>query len=178
MTTVVQQPQQGAVTTVVVTEKQPNACRQAIPALHIAAAVPCLILNIFLPGIGTIVAGFSVFCCGNPGQEGAGKVGTCCLNIFVGLLQLLTCWIFLIGWIWSIMWGIAFLGLSADYHSPQQNTTIITSTPAAQPMVVTQYPQSGNQGAPPPGYTQQPQGMPMEEKTVTQPGEVPYENGQ
>ena len=55
-TTVIQQPQQqGAVTTVVVQERQPNACRAAIPALHIAAAVICLILNIFLPGIGELI---------------------------------------------------------------------------------------------------------------------------
>ncbi|XP_022101394.1 protein SPEC3-like [Acanthaster planci] len=144
-----QQPVPGQVVTVVVQERKPNACRAAIPSLHIVAAVICLVLNIFLPGIGTIVAGFSVFCCGNPGQSGGGKFGTFCLNFWVGVLQLLTCWIFLIGWVWSIMWGAAFIGLSADYHTPTETTTVVTSTPAApvagQAVVMTQ------QGVYPPG---------------------------
>ncbi|XP_071490529.1 protein SPEC3-like [Diadema antillarum] len=114
-------------TTVIVTEKKDNACRAAIPAMHIGMAVFCLLLNIFFPGIGTIVAGFSVFCCGNPGQDGAGKVGTMCLNFWVGLLQLGTVWFFLLGWIWSIMWGAAMLGMSADYHSDGGGTTVVTT---------------------------------------------------
>mmetsp|Transcript_68433 Transcript_68433/g.142704 ORF Transcript_68433/g.142704 Transcript_68433/m.142704 type:complete len:92 (+) Transcript_68433:60-335(+) len=50
----------------------------------------CLILNIFLPGIGSIVAGAM----GN-------KVST----MIIGLLQIVTCW-FILGWIWSVWWGI------------------------------------------------------------------------
>jgi len=114
-------------TTVIVTQKKDNCCRSAIPALHIGAAVVCLIFNIFFPGIGTIMAGFFVFCCGNPGQEGAGKVGTMCINFWVGLLQIGTVWFFLLGWIWSIMWGAAFIGMSADYHSGGDDITVVTT---------------------------------------------------
>lgn len=50
----------------------------------------CLLLNIFLPGIGSIVAGVM----GN-------KVST----MIIGVIQFLTCW-FILGWIWSVWWGI------------------------------------------------------------------------
>ncbi|XP_071962884.1 protein SPEC3-like [Antedon mediterranea] len=161
-------PQQagGTVTTVTVvqTEQKPNACRAAIPAMHIAMAVVCLIFNIFIPGFGTIMAAFAVFCCANTGQSGGGKVGTFCLNFWVGLLQLATCWIFLIGWIWSIMWGAAFIGMSADYHSTNEpTTTVVTTTAAAPPpqqaMVVTN----------PPPYSQPPYNQPPPANLPLQP---------
>jgi len=120
-------PAPAPATTVVITKKEDNCCRAAIPEMHIAAAIICLILNIFFPGIGTIVAGFCVFCCGNPGQSGGGKVGTFCINFWVGLLQIGTVWFFLLGWIWSIMWGAAFLGMSANYHSGGDDVTVVTS---------------------------------------------------
>ena len=50
------------------------------------------ILNIFWPGLGTIIAGLKV---------GGDKVGN---NICVGLLQWFTAFLF-IGWIWSIVVG-------------------------------------------------------------------------
>ncbi|XP_033102856.1 protein SPEC3-like [Anneissia japonica] len=160
-------PQAVTTVTVVQTEKKPNACRAAIPAMHIAMAVVCLIFNIFIPGLGTIIAAFAVFCCANTGQSGGGKVGTFCLNFWVGLLQLATCWIFFIGWIWSIMWGAAFIGMSADYHSSGDATTTVVTTTSAVPqqqqmMVVTQpQPPPYNQQPPPPtGQPMPPQAMP------------------
>ncbi|XP_072180771.1 uncharacterized protein [Diadema setosum] len=157
--------------TVVVHKKQPNACRAAIPAMHIGMAVLCLILNICIPGLGTIVAGFSVYCCGNPGQSGGEKFGTMCLNFWIGILQLATTLIFLIGWIWAIAWGAAFIAMSSDYHDTKKTTTVITTpNPQAQPMIVTQAaqpqpqpynmpPQQGYNMPPPQGYTvPQPQG--------------------
>ena len=64
---------------------------------------------------GTIFAGFSVFCCANKGQDPAGRVSCLCINFWVGILQMGTVWFFLLGWIWSIMWGAAFLGMSGKY---------------------------------------------------------------
>jgi len=126
-TIVMAPPAPAPTTTVVVTQKKDNCCRAAIPALHIAAAVVCLIFNIFFPGIGTILAGFFVFCCGNPGMDGAGKVACFCINFWVGCLQIGTVWFFLLGWIWSIMWGAAFIGMSADYHSGGDDVTVVTT---------------------------------------------------
>ncbi|XP_071492645.1 protein SPEC3-like [Diadema antillarum] len=150
-----QQQWQPTTQTVIVTEQKPNACRAAIPAMPIALAVVCLILNIFLPGIGTIVAGFSVFCCANPGQSDEGKVGTMCLNFWVGILQLFLVLIFFIGWVWSIMWGVAFIALSADYHKhPQTTTTVIQSGGPVGPPGQMAPPY--NQPPPPAAYAQPP----------------------
>lgn len=52
----------------------------------------CLILNIIFPGWGTILDSFL-----------PGGLNVICLVI--GLVQLFTCWL-LIGWIWSIIWGV------------------------------------------------------------------------
>mmetsp|Transcript_7227 Transcript_7227/g.22204 ORF Transcript_7227/g.22204 Transcript_7227/m.22204 type:complete len:96 (-) Transcript_7227:106-393(-) len=57
-----------------------------------------LLLNIFLPGIGSIVTGVS-----------KSKTST----IIVGVLQLLTSWI-IVGWIWSIWWGILIYQKSSE----------------------------------------------------------------
>ena len=43
--------------------------QQAIPALPMAAAVLCLLLNLVAPGIGTILSGFFVICIGKPRIE-------------------------------------------------------------------------------------------------------------
>ena len=53
------------------------------------------IVNIILPGIGTIINSFM-----------GSKFNS--TNCIVGLVQLLTC-IIIIGWIWSIWWGIVML---------------------------------------------------------------------
>ncbi|XP_002741745.1 protein SPEC3-like [Saccoglossus kowalevskii] len=110
---------------------KPSQLRAAIPAMHICAAVTCLVLNICIPGLGTAVAGFSVFCCANPGQSSNGKAGTCCINFWVGVVQLATCWIFFIGWIWSVLWGIAFVAMSSEYNP--DNRAIITLSSVSQP---------------------------------------------
>jgi len=61
---------------------------------------------------GTIIGGFSVLCCGNVGQSGGGRFGTFCINFWVGLLQMVLAPFLLIGWIWSIIWGYAFIASS------------------------------------------------------------------
>lgn len=50
------------------------------------------IINIFFPGIGTMISG----CIAKSGFSG--------YTIVIGLLQLLTAWI-IVGWVWSIIWG-------------------------------------------------------------------------
>jgi len=114
-------PQHQVATTTVVTK--PNN-HSSIPKLPMCLAVVLLIVNIFLPGIGTIIAGFSVFCCGNIGESGSSKLGIFCINFWVRLAQLCTVPIFLIGWIWSIMWGVAFITNAGAAES--QTTTFTT----------------------------------------------------
>lgn len=49
------------------------------------------IVNIFFPGIGTII---NAVACGSVNTTG----------VIIGIVQILTCWL-LLGWIWSIIWG-------------------------------------------------------------------------
>ncbi|XP_072027663.1 protein SPEC3-like [Amphiura filiformis] len=180
MTTVVATGGGGGTTVVVTKNESHNACRAAIPAMHIGMAVFCLIVNIFMPGIGTIFAGFSVFCCANKGASGGEMVATLCINFWVGLLQIGTVWFFFLGWIWSIMWGAAFLGMSADYHkSEDDNIIVVNSAPPPQPaapIIVNNTTMMGGQQAPPQQYPppqQQQQGPPPAYQGQGQmPGEV------
>ena len=66
-------------------------------------ALVCLILNIFIPGIGTIING----------ATGHNHVG-----IVYGILQFFLTGFFLIGWVWSIIYGVKIVNRSAkgDYH--------------------------------------------------------------
>ena len=56
-------------------------------------AMVLLVINIFFPGIGTMINA----CMGSGGMVTD--------QIIVGLLQFFTAWL-LIGWIWAIWWGI------------------------------------------------------------------------
>jgi hypothetical protein len=73
--------------------------RDSLPSLNPALAVILLVVNIFLPGLGTMILG----CLNNE----------CNWNhIVVGLLQLLLAGL-IVGWIWSIWWGILLVQKSA-----------------------------------------------------------------
>ena len=73
-----------------------EGCLATIRPAGACCAYFCLFLNIFLPGIGTIFN--QLFCCGYSG-------GCSLYGVFIGLLQLI-CSAFLVGWIWSIWWGV------------------------------------------------------------------------
>jgi len=124
-----QQPQMVQTTTVVTTttKKEPSQIRKAIPELPLPLAIVLLVVNCLLPGVGTIIAGFSVFCCGNIGESGGSKFGTFCINFWVGLAQLFTVVGFLFGWVWSILWGIAFVTIAGG-AGKKTTTTYVTST--------------------------------------------------
>mmetsp|Transcript_37517 Transcript_37517/g.36072 ORF Transcript_37517/g.36072 Transcript_37517/m.36072 type:complete len:91 (-) Transcript_37517:37-309(-) len=72
-------------------------------------ALICLILNIFWPGLGTIINALY-------GEQ-------MCAGIIYGLLQMLTC-VILVGWIWSIVYGCKILEKS------KQDNTEYRSIPA------------------------------------------------
>ena len=58
---------------------------------------------------GTLISAFSVFCCGRTRiSEPLHAFG---LNILSAVLQMLT-FIVIVGWIWSILWGLTFVQLS------------------------------------------------------------------
>ncbi|XP_031565276.1 uncharacterized protein LOC116300534 [Actinia tenebrosa] len=93
--------------------------REAIPIMPTAIAIICLIFNIVIPGTGTIISGFVAFCLSEE-EPMYDKMAVLCINCFVGLAQLATVVFMMIGWIWSITWGCAFVGLSTKYRSKRK----------------------------------------------------------
>jgi TM2 domain-containing membrane protein YozV len=63
-----------------------------ITATEKSTAILCLILNIIFPGTGTIVNG----CLGDQ----------ILISLFIGILQMVTLPLFLVGWVWSIAYGV------------------------------------------------------------------------
>eukprot|EP00056_Hartaetosiga_gracilis_P001111 m.42315 g.42315 ORF g.42315 m.42315 type:complete len:196 (+) comp10502_c0_seq3:59-646(+) len=118
-------PQQQFVTTTTTTTSSSGPPgKEMIPVMHPAMAVFLCIVNIFLPGIGTIIAGFLPLCgAANTGSSGASIIGTLCMNFWVGIFQLALT-LFIIGWIWSIFWGIAFIANSQ--HWGKEDTVVVT----------------------------------------------------
>ena len=64
---------------------------------------------------GTVLCGLSVLCCGRPRlkvKEGR-RTMTVLVNLLVGVMQLFTVPVFLVGWAWSFVWGVYMVILSS-----------------------------------------------------------------
>lgn len=106
--------------------------RESIPCMPLPLSVICAFFNIFLPGTGTFIAAFSVFCCGFAERRPCAAFGW---NILVAFIQLVTT-VILVGWIWSIHWGIMFVTLSSEYKHERmkrnrRSTRVSNSSPPA-----------------------------------------------
>ncbi|CAL1532143.1 unnamed protein product, partial [Lymnaea stagnalis] len=88
--------------------------KNAIPYLPLGLAICCLILNVIIPGSGTALSGLSILCCGQARVSNKNDqiLTTLCANCMVGVAQLFTVTFFLVGWFWSIGWGIQMVSLS------------------------------------------------------------------
>lgn len=73
--------------------------KDLIPVTSKVIAIILLVLNIFFPGVGTLI----MACVGGQFM---------CEHIICGVLQILLAFI-IIGWVWSIVWGV-FLLLRAN----------------------------------------------------------------
>ena len=80
-----------------------------VPRLTAAWPYLTLILNVILPGIGTMI----IACVGYQGPWSK-------TQLTVGILQSLTS-VFLIGWIWSIWWGVKIVRKSLEDQQQVQN---------------------------------------------------------
>nr|KAG5687599.1 hypothetical protein BaRGS_031390 [Batillaria attramentaria] len=58
----------------------------------------------------------TVFCGSHVRPKGATRRSVVWANSWVALLQFLLTFLLLLGWIWSIMWGTAFLTISDEYY--------------------------------------------------------------
>jgi len=95
---------------------------EAIPFLPLPAALVCLVLNIFLPGSGTVSSGFFGLCMGQPRvnfKEGR-KLMTLFINLLVGVSQFFTIPFLFVGWFWSIAWGGLIIIHSMQYREALQ----------------------------------------------------------
>ncbi|XP_013390431.1 protein SPEC3 isoform X1 [Lingula anatina] len=90
--------------------------RDSIPAMSRPVAIACLICNILSPGLGTFISGLTALCCSRPRPEGTAKLQVVWINTWVAVLQCCTTFLLLLGWIWSIIWGIAFISISNEYY--------------------------------------------------------------
>ena len=69
---------------------------------------------------GTMFSGLSAFCCGKSRMHSReNKLMTvCCVNIMVGTMQFFTATLLLVGWAWSLVWGIYMVILAGkNNHS-------------------------------------------------------------
>ena len=80
----------------------------AIAATDKGLATICLILNIFFPGVGTIINA----CMGDSPVSG----------IIYGILQMITIVFFFAGWIWSIVYGVKILNKSNEFEREKGRT--------------------------------------------------------
>lgn len=80
--------------------------RKSIPYMPMPVAVLLCVLNVVTPSIGTFLSGLMVFCWGP--SEYANRGQTLAWSLLTGLLQLITLPL-IVGWIWSIKWGVAFV---------------------------------------------------------------------
>ncbi|CAB3362999.1 Hypothetical predicted protein [Cloeon dipterum] len=90
--------------------------QRGIPVLSVKLAWLCLILNIFVPGLGTIFSGAFCLCMGRPRfsveDRPEERIGTFVLDLIVGISQFFTVLFCLVGWGWSIWWGAIMLRLA------------------------------------------------------------------
>ncbi|XP_069117324.1 uncharacterized protein [Argopecten irradians] len=97
--------------------------RSAIPSLPLWFAITCLVLNILIPGSGTILSGCSILCCGKARIQAKDDqlTVTLCVNVMVGVAQLFTVTFLLVGWFWSLAWGLKMVTIAVeDRHLKKQ----------------------------------------------------------
>jgi hypothetical protein len=107
---------------VVRTEEKHGPLQRAIPVMPLALAVVSCVFNIVLPGTGTLLAAFSVFCCGTTTRMNS-ALRAFLLNIVSGLLQLST-FLLIVGWIWSITWGMTFVQLALSAKENRERSPV------------------------------------------------------
>lgn len=137
-----------------------------VPILPMALAIICGILNFTIPGFGTILAGLCAPCCAR--SELGIKDYRClsaCVVIGIGFLQLLLTACFLIGWVWSAIWGIALIGTASDFsnynadpestywrHRPTSNRSRQSIRPRSNLIYPMRAPSNIDYSSPPPPY--------------------------
>ncbi|CAM1320208.1 Uncharacterised protein g7422 [Pycnogonum litorale] len=82
-----------------------------IPHVPVWVAVICFTLNVCIPGLGTLMSGWSLLCCGYAKKEikMAEITNLVCINMWIALCQVMTIPFCFVGWFWSVFWGIKLI---------------------------------------------------------------------
>ena len=75
--------------------------------------------------LGTLISAFAVFCCGKHAYEK--NIVACLYNLLAAILQSATIFL-LVGWIWSVRWGILFVQLSGKSNRSIGNRDLYAVT--------------------------------------------------
>ncbi|CAH1099161.1 unnamed protein product [Psylliodes chrysocephalus] len=111
----------------------------AIPILPICLAWFCLILNCIAPGTGTVISGLLCLCIGIPRfsqKDGARpRIGAFIIDLIIGFSQFFTVLFCLVGWGWSIWWGIIMIKIARKHKRFKQLEAIeqASSLPGTNP---------------------------------------------
>ncbi|XP_037970443.2 protein stum [Plutella xylostella] len=113
-----------------------STMRGAIPILPQALAYLCLVCNVIVPGLGTVFSGMFCLCFGIPrfgAHDGPRpRIGAFVMNLFVGAGQLFTVLFCLVGWGWSIWWGVIMIRVSRKYRRLKAEAEAAAAAEAAQ----------------------------------------------
>ncbi len=84
---------------------------------------------VHLHDLGTVLSGFAVFCCGKTRLDSKEDETSSvfCTNCWVGFAQLFTVTFMLVGWFWSLTWGIYMIILAGRWQHLQDKPILITS---------------------------------------------------
>ncbi|KAI8486636.1 hypothetical protein Bbelb_356110 [Branchiostoma belcheri] len=95
--------------------------KQVIPYMSLPLAIICCLLNIFLPGFGTLLSGFSLLCKwgvrdpnAGPNQKDEDLGHALYLNVVVALSQMITITFMLVGYFWSVAWGAQMVRMAIE----------------------------------------------------------------
>lgn len=99
-----------------VTEKH-GILYNAIPSMPLSVAILCCIFNIIVPGLGTFVSAWTTLCGCKTGLGAPAKAFG--LNILSAFLQMVS-FVLIVGWVWSIIWGMNFVQISVSAGKPQK----------------------------------------------------------
>ncbi|XP_045187275.2 protein stum homolog isoform X3 [Mercenaria mercenaria] len=99
-------------TEIVVSGEKHGPLFKSMPKLPLAAAVICCLLNIIVPGFGTLISAFTVLC-GAPTALNR-KTAAFLFNLLSAFLQMVT-FIIIVGWVWSILWGMNMVTLAMNW---------------------------------------------------------------
>uniref|UniRef100_A0A1I8IV02 Protein kinase domain-containing protein n=1 Tax=Macrostomum lignano TaxID=282301 RepID=A0A1I8IV02_9PLAT len=129
------------------TTEQDKYSRLTVPSFSIQWAVALCTCNFIVPGLGTLMAGLSL-CCPCSNRKDFDCRDTCCsacIQLGIALMQLLLTPVCLVGWIWSCVWGFAFIGQSGHERRRVNATGRVDGANSGVVVVATSQPQSGMQ---------------------------------